>query len=233
MNRIAIVALLLCVYAAYADAPAIEIECGTDGGVVNYWYPTGVDNGDGTYSYSGTYNDSDGHWTLDLQNLLVKSDPYISVVYGLTNFAATTQNFTLSVSLPVSPTIVPSSLMGGSTGGSVTDANVDGIGTLSTIGPSAFYTGLIDGVGVLPLYPHPYSVSVPFMGGTVNIPATSAGLPGPTLPGPAVLTDIGITHRFSRTAHDLVGITSGFVVTPEPTSALLLGLGALALIRRR
>ena len=98
--------------------------------------------------------------------------------------------------------------------------------------PDAFYRGTIDGAAALPLLAGPFSVTVPFAGGTVNIPATSAGLPGPTIPGPAVLTDIGITHRFSLTPGDIIGITSFFVVTPEPTSLRLLGVGLLALRKR-
>ncbi len=229
---VALIALAFC-SAAYADIPLVELSCWTDGGVPGEWYPEGTDNGDGTYTYSGIYLDPDGHWELNLQNLTVKSDPWVSAVYGLTNFAPTTQNFTLIVSLPVSPPITPSTLIGGSTGGSVTDANYDGFGTMSTIAPASFYTGTIDGAGALPLLADPFSVTVPGAGGTVNIPATSAGLPGPTIPGPAMLTDIGITHRFSLTPGDIIGITSFFVVTPEPTSLLLFGLGALSLLRKR
>lgn len=226
-----LVVATLCA-AAFADVPDIRIDCWTDGGLANTFWPTGTANGDGTYHYSGTFEDADGHWVLNLQDMLVKPDPYVNAVYGLTNNAGTTQNFTLVVSIPVTPQITPSSLMGGSTAGSVNDANFDGIGTVSTIAPSPFYMGTIDGVGVLPLHADPFSVSVPFAGGTANIPAVSAGLPGPTLPGPAVLTDIGITHRFSLTAHDTIGITSFFVVIPEPASALLLGVLALVCRRR-
>jgi hypothetical protein len=228
---VGLIALGVCT-AAYADVPVIQLSCWTDGGVPGIFFPEGTDNGDGTYRYSGTFLDPDGHWQLDLQDMLVKPDPWVNAVYGLTNFAGSTQNFTLIVSLPISPTIPGSSLMGGSTGGSVTDANFDGIGTMSTIAPAPFYMGTIDGIGQLPLLPDPFSVSVPLAGDTVNIPATSAGLPGPTIPGPPVLVDIGITHRFSLTAGDIIGITSFFVVTPEPTSLLLLGLGFLALRKR-
>jgi hypothetical protein len=228
---IAVLGLFAVCATALAAIPDVRIDCWTDGGYVATWHPTGIDNGDGTYSFVGTLPDPDGDWQLSLQSMLVKSDPFISAVYGLTNNAATTQNFTLVVSIPVFPTITPTSLMGGSTGGSVTDSNFDGIGTIATIATTPFYLGTIDSAGALPLHPHPFSVSVPFAGGTASIPAVSAGLPGPTLLGPAVLTDIGITHRFSLTSHDSAAISSFFVVTPEPTSLLL--LGALAFVIRR
>ena len=226
-------ALGMCT-ATFADIPNVRIDCQTDGGYLVSWYPIGVDNGDGSYSYSGYYPDPWGDWTLDLESLTVKSDPFISAVYGLTNNLGSTQNFTLTVNLPVSPQLTPSSLIGGSTGGSVTDADGNGVATLATIGPSPFYFGTIDGNGALPLYSHPYSISAPFAGGTATIPAASAGLPGPTLAGPAVLSDIGITHRFSLTSHDSVGITSYFQAiqyVPEPAAALLVSL--LALVSRR
>jgi hypothetical protein len=232
--KLAIIAFVVSACAAtYADIPLVEISCWTGDGVGGEWYPQGVDNGDGTYSYSGWWEAPDGGgWVLSLESLLVKPDPFINVVYGLTNNLDTTQNFTLIVTLPISPQITPSSLIGGSTQGGITDANYDGTGTLATIAPDPFYAGTIDGATALPLLADPYSVSVPYAGGSANIPATSAGLPGPTLPGPAVLTDIGITHRFSLTAHDTVGITSFFIAVPEPAGLLLLALVAPFLRRR-
>jgi hypothetical protein len=220
---------------AFAGIPDVRIDCWTDGGYVATWHPTGVDNGNGTYSFSGSLPDPDGDWTLNLQSLLVDADPFINAVYGLTNNANITQNFTLVVSIPVAPQITPSSLMGGSTGGSITDANGDGVATAATLGLSPFYSGTIDGVGALSLHASPFSVSAPFAFGTANIPAVNAGLPGPTLPGPAVLSDIGITHRFSLTAHDTIGITSAFQVVqfvPEPAAVLMLGALAVACRRR-
>ena len=55
------------------------------------------------------------------------------------------------MTLPVSPTITPSSLMGGSVQGGVTS---DGTaGTVSSTGGTAIYTALIDGSPVATLFP--------------------------------------------------------------------------------
>jgi hypothetical protein len=223
--------VLIACAGALADVPAVQISCGTAGSEPLVWYPPGTDNGNGSYTYSGDYYAPD--WGLDY-DLLAKDDPFVNAVYGLTNNSNITQTFILTVLLPVSPPITPSSLMGGSTGGSINDANFDGVGTLTTAGPgTSFYLGLIDLGGALPIYPDFFSVSVPFQGGTANIPAVAVGLPGPTQVGPPVISSIGIQHMFTLTPGDTVAITSLFVVTPEPTSCMLLGLGALALCRRR
>jgi hypothetical protein len=230
LGTVLALALIACT-GALADVPAVQLSCGSPGSDPVVWYPQGSENGNGTYTYTGDYYATD--WELDY-DLLAKPDPFVNAVYGLTNNSNITQTFILTVILPVSPPITPTSLMGGSTGGSINDANFDGVGTLTTAGPgTSFYLGLIDLGGVLPIYADPYSVSVPFAGGTANIPAVAVGLPGPTLPGPPVFTSIGIQHEFTLTPGDAVAITSFFVVTPEPTSCALIGLGALALFRRR
>jgi hypothetical protein len=121
-------------------------------------------------------------------------------------------------------------------GGSVTDTNFDGLGGISTVAPDALYTGMIDGVGVVPaaeLYPDPFStLPYSFPGDTENILATSFGLPGPTVPGPAVGVSIGIVNKFSLSSMDSVSMTNFFVVEPipEPSSIVLAALAGVALL---
>ncbi|HRX86627.1 MAG TPA: PEP-CTERM sorting domain-containing protein, partial [Phycisphaerae bacterium] len=141
--------------------------------------------------------------------------------------------YTLLSTLPIAPAVTPASLMGGSVGGSVTDANFNGVGGAATAPGMPLYAGLMDGVSVLPIYPDPNAWNVTFQGETVNIPSVNAGLPGPVIPGPAVINDIGIQNQFTLTPGDRVALTAFFVVTPEPSSCVLMMLGVAALVGRR
>ncbi len=177
-------------------------------------------------------------WELSDWMLTVDADPIVTQNFGFRNTGAT-QTFNLVTSIAVAP-IAPSSLMGGSTGGSVTDSNFNGAGGLNTVSPDAFFVGLIDGLPVTPateLHPHAFSVTLAITGETKNIPNVNFGLPGPTVPGPAVTTSIGIRNRFSLSGGDSVSSSNFFQVevVPEPGTASLLGLGlaGLAILRRR
>ena len=168
----------------------------------------------------------------------------LNIGFGFKNTGATA-TFTITSSIPVAP-IVPSTLMGGSTGGSVTDDG-DAVGGLGTSAPDPFFVGLIDGVPQLATSLHPDPSNFPgagfpgafplFGGQTVNIPAVFSGLPGPTIPGPPAGATIGIRHRFQLATQDSMGASSFFQVEviPEPATGLLFGgsLVALGLWRRQ
>ncbi len=213
-------------------APDVQIEVGLMGNTQTL-SPGAVQNGnpdqfdlDGQMMMAGMWN-----LTWDMT---VDTDPFVNGVFGLTNMSGSTQTFILNVTLPIAPVITPSSLIGGSVGGSVTDANLNGVATVANAGGSPLFDGLIDGVGTLPIITAPYSFSAPFAGGTANIPATNVGLPGPTIPGPAVLTSIGINHTFTLTPGDTVALTSFFLVVPEPASLGLMACGILVMgLKRR
>lgn len=237
----ALVALCLLSGQAFAGGPApnLLIDWEVDGDGSGQWTPIGSDNGNGTYDYDNTTTfGTDSHeieW-----DLTVNPDPFVSAGFAVTNNSLVTQTFIITTTLPIFP-VTPASLMGGSTQGGVTDANFDGVGTLATDGVTGapMYEGLIDGVGVLSLLPHASSVTVPFAGGS-NSTSASAGLPGPTIPGPAALVTIGIRHTFTLTPGDRASFTSFFVVEPIPLPtgagmgmAALVAVGVVGRIRRR
>jgi hypothetical protein len=188
-------------------------------------------NGDDTYHLEDTWSGSacDADW-----NLTFDADPFVIASFGITNTTSVIQTFTLVFNTPVSPAITINTVYGGSTGGSLTDnSTIAGLATASTVNPAPFYAGIIDSTTVLSLYADPTTWTAPFEGGTANILATSSGLPGPTLPNGPVSSSISIKHKFTLTPGDAISGTSYLVVTPEPATILMLGLGGLAILRKR
>lgn len=159
-------------------------------------------------------------------------DPGVSGSWSITNNTAAPQTYSFSVLLPVLP-VAPSSLMLGSSSITVADANFDGAASLTTFAPSPGYAGLVD-LAVVPaatLFPDPFTLSVGVLGGTTSL-TDDFGIPGPSVPGPAVAGSIGIQHVFTLSPGDRATLNSTFflVAIPEPgTLALVLvGLGGLA-----
>lgn len=230
----ALVAVSAWTCAVADEHPALQMS-GQDADDVSavMWQPTASSNPDGTVAYRGVFQAD--HWRCEY-DITVKEDPWINAGLVVTNITPTTQTYTFITTLPIAPPLPGATLHGGSMQGGLTDNTVNGVlGTVTTdpVTGSPLYYGMIDGVGVLPLYAHPYSVSAPWDGGSATIPAVSAGLPPPpTIPsGPANLT-IGIKHTFTLTAGDTATFSSFFMVIPEPVSLVLLALGALMLRRR-
>ncbi len=195
--------------------------------------PEGVPGEGGSMIYSGNWTSGTGAWWCGW-DIIGKADPFVSANITFRNTMPTSQIYTVIVTQPIFPPILPSTLIGGSTGGSLTDTNNDGSGFLKTALGAPLYTGRLDGTGVLPIYPDPTTFSIIFAGQTVTIPAQNPGLPGPTIPSIGVTGSISIMHQFELSPGDSVGFTSFFVAeVPEPAAAVLLAFGSLAMLRRR
>lgn len=197
--------------------------------------PTFTDNGDGTWSSTGTL--SIPYWDFDW-NVTVDPDPIISANFSMVNTTAVTQSYIVSVTLPILAQ-TPLTLVGGSVGLSLTDSNFNGFAQVTDIGTGIFQ-GQNDGVTVLELLNDPFALTANLFAGQTVTANDVGGLPGPSIVGPAATSTISIVHRFSLTAGDSVAFTSFYVVqaVPEMNTAVLVGgvmllLGVVLRLRYR
>ena len=196
------------------------------------FFPNGTQTGPTTWNFTGGYEGTG--WAMPFFNIDVNLDPIVNAFIAFQNNTAVTNTYTIIVSLPVAP-IGPGSLMDGSVGGSVTDANGNGFAQVATSGGTPIFQGLIDnapapGAGLL----FGYNATVGVSGGTSAIGPASFGQPVPIL-GPSVTSSIGLQLTFTLTPGDSVAMTAFFRVEPIPAPAglALLSLAGLAGSRRR
>jgi hypothetical protein len=196
-------------------------------------------NADGSYRLTGQEqgNASNGTPAWDVQwDVTVKQDPFIIGSLTVTNLSNSVRTFRLTLSLPVTPAFSPS-VFGGSVTASLLDFNgngspADGSATLAPSSDSfgSIYRGTIDGVTWLPLMGFNVACGPGSPGCSFN-GSDADGLPGPTLPGPGVVSSIGTLIYFTLTPGDRVTFQTNFTVEPVPLPAalplLLLGLGTL------
>lgn len=163
---------------------------------------------------------------LDAWSLSMDSDPFVTNNFTITNTTASTQTFSLTTTIGITP-VIPNGLMQGSIGFSLTDNNGGGA-TLSASGAS-IYQGLIDGNVTRTLWDSPTSFFTPFATTTAN---TFFGFPTREIAPESIDSTIGITIMFSLTAGDSASFTSNFDVVPVPLPAAiwLFGSGLLGFI---
>ena len=196
---------------------------------------------DGTYLLSGIGYGTNFQCNWDVS---VNPDPQITSTFTLKNLSASTQNFVMTVTLPIA-TLSPTTRQGGYfgdplNGTTYTDTSGpagDGAVTLSTVAGTPFYQAIVNAGGVgsyvsqgLGSFDDPNGLSAsggPGISG--NLSQQSWGTPIPSQAfGPAT-GNIQIKWTFRLTAGDTVSTQGFFRVEPEPSEMLLLGMGFAAL----
>ncbi len=177
-----------------------------------------------------------GGLLLESWQLGVDSDPFVTNNFTITNTSGSTQTYTMTAVIGVSPAIV-NPLMRGSVGLTLTDNNDDGA-TLTDASGASIYKALIDGNSARTLWDAPIS----FGTSSTTSANTDFGFPTREVAPESVDSTIGITMMFTLTAGDSASFTSNFNVIPSPVpvpaaawlfGSGLLGLGAAARRRRR
>lgn len=224
------------------SASAVTMTIGFDGGPMMALDQSSLGctsaGSNGELSCSGSdVSGTLGGWTLDSWNLFVDPDPTVQNSLSVTNNTTATQSFVVTVSLPVSVSFGPTSLIRGSIGGSATDLNANGV-TLGTSGANPIYEAFIDSASVRTLLASPQSFSNPNAFGTASVPNTDFGIPVQESVAQATTTDIALSLRFDLSAGDSAAFTSVFNVepVPEPATGMLMGLGLCGVLlhgRRR
>lgn len=194
--------------------------------------PTGVGLEE---DFDGAHTPASGLWAL-AWDVTADVDPFVNGFFSIQNNSSITQTYTFTVTLPIAPPVVPVSSVGGSIGVTVTDANGDGAATLGS-GAGWLFNAANDGTTTLQLLGPGFALNAPVAGGSATA-SGSAGLPGGTIASIAANGAISITHTFTLTPGDAVGLTSFYLVNPvpEPGTLALFGAGALGLLalgRRR
>lgn len=170
--------------------------------------------------------------------LTLDTDPKIFATVDVLNTNVGTTQFTATFTLSGVGTSGISTLTEGGVSGGVTDndgvADNNGVAAkIATVSGSSFYTALIDNAAYQTLYDFPFSHSAgPFL--SSNFPDLSFG---PNQGAGPIVNSIGVKLDFTLTGQDSSSFSGTFELkpVPEPGTALLLGLGliAMAAVERR
>jgi hypothetical protein len=241
LTRLGVAAAVL-IGAAQAFAAAVTVDITSAGG--GYGYTNTQDsNPDGTFSMSGVAGGAAVGAAFECDwSITGNEDPQITSTFTLTNISAVTQTFTMNITLPIAalgPTTVQGGYYGDAVNGTVySDANNSGSVTLATVAGTPFYQALVN--GILSQGLGTFTLTADCGPGCIGDTSQETwGTPIPSAPFGPASGNIRIRWNFSLTSGDSVSTKGFFQVektpAPEPTTAVLLGLGlaTLAGLRRR
>ena len=233
------VAVIIGAGQAFAAQVSVLIESNAGGYDAYSTTAEATANPDGTFSVSGIgYGTSfNCDWSI-----VVDQDPQVTSTFTLTNLSAVTQQFVMTITLPIG-SFGPATLRGGYFGDAVngttyTDTSGNSDVTLGTVGANPFYSALVNGVlsqglgnfGVTGLNAN----GGPGIFGQLS--QQSWGTPIPSAPFGPASGNMQIKWQFSLTGGDTVQ-TQGFfridAAAPEPATLALVGLGLAALVAAR
>ncbi len=162
-------------------------------------------------------------------NINFDPDPFVNSLVTVSNNLGFAQQFDVIVTVPTIALAAPTD-MTGSISGTVGDANggLAGGGTINSDGSAPFYTALVDGVGVQDLLASPQSFSSP-----ENLTSAFGPANFSNVPGPALISSIGIRNRFELQNGSSGQLNSTFVIIPTQGSVALLAMAGVMTIRRR
>ncbi len=243
LTRLGVAAAVMVGAAQALAAPVVTVEISSDAaGYAGYSNTAeGTANPDGTFGLAGVVDGAVYGTPFNCDwSIVVNPDPQITSTFTLTNITAVTQNFVMTVTLPIGA-LGPGTVQGGYFGDVVngtqyTDTSGNSDVTLATVGANPFYSALVNGI----LSQGLGSFTLNANGGPGVFGNESQQTWGDPIPsavfGPAS-GNIQIRWRFSLTAGDQVSTKGFFQVeqAPEPTTVVLMGLGlaAVAGLRRR
>ncbi len=219
-------------FAGGSGGPEVSL---TVNGDLNLLSGTATSNA-GVYNYGGSFTDSLGEWQsafdFNASSAAGLGTSFISGNFVVTNLMSSSQDFEITLSLPVTANGMMMTMYGGSIAGSVL-GDADG-GSFDTIGSDAVWTASSNGNYIAELLSAPISVSTGAFE-TMMVGSASFGEPIPNATGPNLASTLDITLRFTLGAGDSAAFTSVLVaeVVPAPGAIALLGAAGLVSRRRR
>jgi MYXO-CTERM domain-containing protein len=171
--------------------------------------------------------------TMDY-TLVWDTDPFVVNAFSMTNNTGVDQVFTIDASALVNPSILGGTSHRGQVGGSVTDANNDGIGGAAVAPGTNLYEAFVDGVSAKTMLDDSNSYGFSGVGGTTGI---GPGSFGPEAGPLNAISDLKLTYTFFLAAGDSISLNGFYFIEsdpiPAPAALGLLGIAGLAGRRRR